>query len=65
MGLRPEYPRLLSGLPADLSTKLFDNAKLVQLSAAKILFRAGATDDGCYRVEHGLLKVTIASRSGA
>jgi len=65
MGLRPEYPRLLSGLPADLSTKLFANAKLVQLSAGKMLFRAGASDDGCYRVEDGLLKVTIVSGSGA
>ena len=65
MGLKPEYPRLLSGLPADLSTKLFTNAKPVQLSAGKMLFRAGASDDGCYRVEDGLLKVTIVSGSRA
>jgi CRP/FNR family transcriptional regulator, cyclic AMP receptor protein len=65
MSLRPEHARLLSGLPAPLSTKLFANAKLVQLAAGKILFRAGASDDGCYRVEDGLLKVTIVSGSGA
>jgi CRP/FNR family transcriptional regulator, cyclic AMP receptor protein len=66
MGLRPEYPRLLSGLPEPLSLGLFANAKLVRLAAGKILFRAGAADDGCcYRVDDGLLKVTIVSGSGA
>jgi CRP/FNR family transcriptional regulator, cyclic AMP receptor protein len=65
MGFRPEYPRLLSGLPAGLSTELFANAKLVQLAAGEILFRAGASDDGCYRIEDGLLKVTMVSGSGA
>jgi CRP/FNR family transcriptional regulator, cyclic AMP receptor protein len=65
MGLRPDYPRLLSGLPTSLSTKLFAYAKPVRLVAGEILFRAGASDDGCYRVEDGLLKVTIVSGSGA
>ena len=65
MGLKPEYPRLLSGLPAELSTKLFANAKRVRLAAGEILFRAGASDDGCYRIDEGLLKVTIVSGSGA
>jgi CRP/FNR family transcriptional regulator, cyclic AMP receptor protein len=65
MGLRPDYPRLLSGLPTSISAKLFANAKLVRLAAGEILFRAGASDDGCYRVEDGLLKVTIVSGSGA
>jgi CRP-like cAMP-binding protein len=66
MVLRPEHARLLSGLPAPLSTKLFANTKLVRLAAGKILFRAGASDDdGCYRIEDGLLKVTIVSGHGA
>ena len=56
--------RLLSELPADISTKLFANAKRVRLAAGKILFRAGASGDGCYRVEDGLLKVTMFSNSG-
>jgi len=56
---------LLSELPADLPTKLFANANRVRLAAGKILFRAGAPADGCYRVEDGLLKVTMVSRSGA
>jgi CRP/FNR family transcriptional regulator, cyclic AMP receptor protein len=56
---------LLSELPADLPTKLFARAKPVRLAAGKILFRAGAPADSCYRVEDGLLKVTMVSSSGA
>jgi CRP/FNR family transcriptional regulator, cyclic AMP receptor protein len=63
--LRPGYLRLLSELPADLSTKLFANANRVRLAAGKILFQAGAPADGCYRVDDGLLKVTMLSSSGA
>jgi CRP/FNR family cyclic AMP-dependent transcriptional regulator len=55
---------LLSQLPADLPTKLFANADRVRLAAGKILFRAGATAYDCYRVEEGLLKVTMVSSSG-
>jgi len=57
-------PRVLSGLPVDVWTKLFASAKQVRLAAGEILFRVGASGDGCYRVEHGLLKVTIVSGSG-
>ena len=57
--------RLLSQLPADLPTKLFANANRVRLAAGKILFRAGARGDGCYRVEDGLLKAMMVSSSGA
>jgi CRP-like cAMP-binding protein len=53
MTLRPEHSRLLSGLPAPQSTKLFTNTKLVRLKTGQILFRAGTCDDGCYRVEDG------------
>jgi CRP/FNR family transcriptional regulator, cyclic AMP receptor protein len=63
--LKPEYPRLLSGLPERLSTELFASAKLVRLAAGDVLFRAGAVNDGCYRVEDGLLKVTMVSGTGA
>ena len=59
------YFRLLSELPADLPTKLFANAKRVRLAAGQILFRAGSPGEGCYRVEDGLLKVMMVSRSGA
>jgi CRP/FNR family transcriptional regulator, cyclic AMP receptor protein len=63
--LKPEYPRLLSGLPERLSTGLFATAKPVRLAAGDVLFRAGAVNDGCYRVEDGLLKVTMVSGAGA
>jgi hypothetical protein len=46
---RAGYLRLLLELPADLLTKLFARAKLVRLAAGKILFRAGAPGDGCYK----------------
>src|SRR6516165_12119385 len=54
----PTYPRLLSELPTHLSTELFACAELVRLSAGRVLFRAGDSGDGCYRIENGLLKVT-------
>jgi CRP-like cAMP-binding protein len=59
------YPRLLSELPARISTELFAGAELVRLPAGRLLFRAGDSGDGCYRVENGLLKVTMVSSSGA
>jgi CRP/FNR family transcriptional regulator, cyclic AMP receptor protein len=65
MGLRPESSRLLSGLPPPVSTELFAGAKLVRFSAGDVLFRAGAAADGCYRIDDGLLKVTMVSGSGA
>ena len=65
MGLRPTYPRLLSELPTHLSTELFACAELVRLPAGRVLFQAGDPGNGCYRVEDGLLKVTMVWSSGA
>ena len=56
---------LLAGLPARLTTDLFANARPVRLAADKVLFLAGDLGDGCYRIEDGLLKVAMMSRSGA
>jgi CRP/FNR family cyclic AMP-dependent transcriptional regulator len=58
-------PSLLSGLPEHLSAGLFDSATPAQLSADEVLFLAGDAGDGCYRVEDGLLKVTMVSRAGS
>jgi CRP/FNR family cyclic AMP-dependent transcriptional regulator len=55
---------LLSALPEHLFTTLFKHATNVRIRADKPLFLAGDVGDGCYRVEDGLLKVTIVSRSG-
>jgi len=57
-------PSLLSELPGRLSTNLFAGAKPVRLTADEVLFLAGDPGDGCYRIEDGLLKVTMVSRSG-
>ena len=55
---------LLSGLPEHLSTKLFTAATAVKLTADETLFTAGDAGDGCYRINEGLLKVTMVSRAG-
>ena len=57
-------PSLLSRLPEHLSTDLFNAATSVALNADEVLFMAGDAGNGCYRVEDGLLKVTIMSRAG-
>jgi CRP/FNR family cyclic AMP-dependent transcriptional regulator len=57
-------PSLLSGLPEHLSANLFTSATPVKLNADEVLFLSGDAGDGCYRVEEGLLKVTMMSRSG-
>ena len=64
MGLVPETAELLSRLPTHLTTDLFASAKQVKLAADQVLFLAGDPGDSCYRVEVGLLKVTMVSRSG-
>jgi CRP-like cAMP-binding protein len=58
-------PSLLAELPGRLATDLFAAAKPVRLAADEVLFLAGDPGDGCYRIEDGLLKVTMVSRSGA
>ena len=58
-------PSLLSGLPEGLGRNLFGGAKPVRLAAEEVLFQAGEAGDGCYRVDEGLLKVTMVSSSGA
>lgn len=55
---------LLSELPDHLAADLFSVARPVRLKTGKTLFQAGDVGNGCYRVEEGLLKVTMESRSG-
>jgi CRP-like cAMP-binding protein len=56
--------QLLSGLPENVLASLFKGATPARLKAHEILFLTGDGADGCYRVEEGLLKVTMVSRSG-
>jgi CRP/FNR family transcriptional regulator, cyclic AMP receptor protein len=58
-------PSLLSGLPGRLVADLFAGAKPMRLAADEVLFLSGDPGDGCYRVDEGLLKVTMVSRSGS
>src|SRR5580693_9657906 len=64
MALPRNNPSLLSGLPEHLSASLFGNTSPVRLKADEVLFLSGDAGDGCYRVEDGLLKVTMVSRAG-
>jgi CRP-like cAMP-binding protein len=54
----------LSELPEHLSTDLFGKATPMRVAADEVLFLAGDAGNGCYRVDEGLLKVTMLSRSG-
>lgn len=60
----PAPDNLLSVLPPEMSTALFATARTHQLEADQTLFTAGDPGDGCYRIERGLLKVTVISPSG-
>ena len=51
-------------MPGHLATDLFAGAKPVRLKADEVLFLASDPGDGCYRIEEGLLKVSMMSRSG-
>jgi CRP/FNR family transcriptional regulator, cyclic AMP receptor protein len=62
--LRQINPGLLIGLPEHLSASLFASAKPMKLAADEVLFLSGDAGNGCYRVEDGLLKVTLVSRGG-
>jgi CRP-like cAMP-binding protein len=63
----PEARRatLFSVFPEELSAKLFADAKPVKLAADEVLFLAGDPGDGCYRLDQGLLKVSMIAASGA
>lgn len=61
----PTPANLLSAFPEHLSARLFASARRITLAADEVLFLAGDPGDGCYRVEQGLLKVSIIGPSGA
>jgi len=55
---------ILPNLPIKFSEGLLANAKPRSLTEREVLFEAGDAADGCYRLEQGLLKVSIASPQG-
>jgi CRP-like cAMP-binding protein len=62
--LAPVPDTILSVLPTELAAALFATARPHRLKADQMLFTAGDPGDGCYRIEQGLLKVTVVSPSG-
>jgi CRP/FNR family transcriptional regulator, cyclic AMP receptor protein len=60
----PRTESLLAALPTELSQSLFADARPLSLKADQTLFVAGDKGDGCYRVEQGLLKASIAVPAG-
>ena len=55
---------ILDALPAELSRGLFAKGHILSLDADQTLFLAGDEGDGCYRVEDGLLKASVAAPNG-
>jgi CRP-like cAMP-binding protein len=61
----PTSVNLLSDLPDRLSAGLLEHGASKHLAADEVLFLAGDPGDGFYRLDEGLLKVSIASATGA
>ena len=61
----PSPTNLFSVFPEKLAVQLFAHAQPRKLAADEVLFLAGDPGDGCYRVEQGLLKVSMIAPSGA
>ncbi|MEJ2375386.1 MAG: Crp/Fnr family transcriptional regulator [Pseudolabrys sp.] len=61
----PPSSNLLSDLPDRLSAGLLEHATSRNLATDEVLFLAGDPGDGFYRLDEGLLKVSIESASGA
>jgi CRP/FNR family transcriptional regulator, cyclic AMP receptor protein len=61
----PPPTDLFSDLPEALAAGILANAKSVKLAADEILFLAGDPGDGCYRLNEGLLKVSMVAPTGA
>jgi len=60
----PPPDSLLAALPSELSRGLFAKAHTVSLAADRTLFSAADEGDGCYRVDEGLLKASVAEPGG-
>jgi CRP-like cAMP-binding protein len=61
----PAPANLLSVFPEKLAAQLFAHAQPKTLGSDEVLFLAGDPGDGCYRVEQGLLKVSMIAPTGA
>src|SRR5262249_42325595 len=55
---------ILSRLPPQMTRQLFACASKCAAKAGEALFVAGDRGDGCYRVEQGLVQITVTSDRG-
>ncbi len=64
---KPALPpdNLFSALPSELSRRLFGEARVQSVRADQVVFLSGDAGDGCYRIEEGLLKVSVITPAGA
>jgi CRP-like cAMP-binding protein len=60
----PRGDDVLSALPGKLFSKLFAKGRTVSLAADQTLFLPGDPSDGCYRLDEGLLKVSVIAAAG-
>ena len=56
--------QFVTALPDEMSSGLFAKAARVKLSTDELLFNAGDEGNGCYRIESGLVKLSILSAEG-
>lgn len=56
--------QFVSSLPEEFSSGLFAKAARIKLAEDELLFSAGDDGNGCYRVEKGLVKLSILSADG-
>lgn len=55
---------MLGDLPSELANGLFSKARDVALKGSQNLFGEGDDANGCYRLEHGLLKASVRAPNG-
>ena len=60
----PDARNLLTELPSGMLSSLFAKARPATLAADQVLFLSGDEGDGCYRVDDGLLKVSVVAPAG-
>jgi CRP/FNR family transcriptional regulator, cyclic AMP receptor protein len=61
----PSANHVLSALPNRLFSELFASGRTVSLKGGQSLFLSGDRSDGCYRLDEGLLKISITTATGS
>jgi CRP-like cAMP-binding protein len=61
----PSPGHLLHGLPAELLSGLFAKGRVQSIATDQVLFLSGDAGDGCYRIDEGLLRVSVVAPNGS